>query len=425
MDKQNYLVGLDIGTTKISAIVGRMNEYGKLEILGMGRAESLGVMRGQVANIDKTVNSIQKAVAEAEAQSGIEIEEVYVGIAGRHISSLQHRGSIIRENPEEEISKEDILKLKMDMQRLAMNPGESIIHVLPQDFIVDSEPGIKDPVGMAGSRLEANFHIITGQQVPIRNIKKSVEKAGLIPKALILEPLASAASVLSDEEKEAGVALVDIGGGTTDIAIFVDEIIRHTAVIPFGGNAITEDIREGCMIMRKQAERLKIKYGSAVPMEVHENQIITIPGLKGREPKEISRRNLANIIKARMEEILDFVKNEIYRSGFKDKLYGGIVLTGGGAKLSHCKQLVEYCTGLDAKIGLPIEHLARTDVKDITHPMYATGVGLILKGFELEMEEQQKLSKTRKAKKKRGYSWLVDVIRIGEDFFNEKDREFK
>lgn len=383
MNNSNRIItGLDIGTTKICAIVGRINDHGKIDILGMGKADSFGVMRGVVANIDKTVEAIRKAVAEAQEKSGVEIRDVYVGIAGQHIKSLQHRDILTRMDAESEIGMEDIDRMIENMHKLVLPPGDRIIHVLPQEFIVDGEQGIKDPIGMSGVRLEANFHIITGQISAARNIFKCVEKAGLNVLDLILEPLASSASVLSDEEKEAGVALVDIGGGTTDIAIFQDGIIRHTAVIPLGGNIITEDIKEGCMIMRNQAEILKVKFGSALATETEENEIISISGLKGREPKEIKVENLARIIQARMEEILEHVYYEIKLSGYHKKLIGGIVVTGGGAQLKHLVQLVSYITGMDARIGFPTEYLGKSTVEDIRHPMYATAVGLILKGHE-------------------------------------------
>lgn len=391
--KEKLIVALDIGTTKIACIVGRKNDFGKIEILAIGREESHGVMRGMVSNIDKTVESIQKAVAQAEAKSGIKIKDVHVGIAGQHIRSLQHRGIHTRQQPTIEIDQNDINRLVEDMHMLALSPGEKIIHVLPQEYIVDNEQGIKEPIGMCGSRLEANFHIITGQVAAAQNIEKCINKAGLKMASLILEPLASAAAVLDKEEKEAGVALVDIGGGTTDIAIFQDGIIRHTSVIPFGGNIITDDIKEGCLVMKKQAEALKVRFGSALAMETQENEIVSIPGLKGREPKEISVRNLAHIIQARVEEIFEQVYFEIRSSGFSNKLIGGIVLTGGGSQLKHLKQLVEYTTGYDTRIGFPTEHLAQSEVEMIKHPMFATGVGLMINGDaeESATEEEEVL----------------------------------
>lgn len=379
---KEIVVGLDIGTTKICAIVGCRNEYGKIDILGLGKAESAGVTRGVVSNIEKTVGGILEAVGKASEQANCDIHSVHVGIAGQHIKSLQHGGILVRKNTEDEISRKDIEMLIDDMHKLVMPPGEEIIHVLPQEFKVDNEPGIKQPVGMAGVRLEANFHIITGQITAARNIHKCVEKAGLKTDGLILEPLASAEAVLSQEEKEAGVVLVDIGGGTTDVAIFYEGIIRHTAVIPFGGNVVTEDIREGCTVMKKQAELLKIKYGSALAEENRDNEIIAIPGLRDREPKEISMRNLAYIIQARMEEIIEHIYYEIKCSGYEKKLIGGIVLTGGGSQLKHLKQLVEYVTGMDARIGYPNEHLSRSEIKDIASPLYSTGIGLVIKGLQ-------------------------------------------
>ncbi len=381
MEPSEIVVGLDIGTTKIVAIVGRRNEFGKIEILGMGKSESYGVARGVVQNIDQTVQAIRTAVSEAENKSGVNIKVVNVGIAGQHIKSMQHRGIKTRSNIEEEISQKDIDALIDDMFKLVMQPGEEIIHVLPQEYIIDNEQGIKNPIGMSGIRLEANFHIITGQIAAARNIYKCVHKADLEVSGLTLEPLASADAVLSNEEKEAGVVLVDIGGGTTDVAIFHEGIIRHTAVIPFGGNVITEDIKEGCTIIKNQAELLKIKFGSALASENQENEIVSIPGLRGRAHKEISVKNLSAIIQARMEEIVEHVYYEIKNSGFEKKLIAGIVVTGGGAQLKHVTQLVEYITGMDTRIGYPNEHLAK-GTEEVTSPMFATAVGLVMKELQ-------------------------------------------
>lgn len=426
MESSEIVVGLDIGTTKIVAIVGRRNEFGKIEILGMGKSESLGVARGVVQNIDKTVEAIKTAVAEAENKSGVDIKVVNVGIAGQHIKSVQHRGIKTRTSVEEEISQNDIDALIDDMFRLVMQPGEEIIHVLPQEYIIDSEQGIKNPIGMSGIRLEANFHIITGQIAAARNIYKCVQKSNLEVAALTLEPLASADAVLSNEEKEAGVVLVDIGGGTTDVAIFQDGIIRHTAVIPFGGNVITEDIKEGCTIIRNQAEILKIKFGSALASENQENEIVAIPGLRGRAPKEISVKNLSAIIQARMEEIIEHVHYEIKNSGFEKKLIAGIVITGGGAQLKHVPQLVEYITGMDTRIGYPNEHLAKGS-DEITSPMFATSVGLIMKGFETLDKQNKKniaaaatTASTIKGHSKEKTSSFFDTIKR---FFDEGETE--
>lgn len=390
MKSSEIIVGLDIGTTKIAAIVGKKNEHGKIEILGHGRTESIGVKRGVVSNIENTVNSIRIAIDEASQKAGVNIKYVNVGIAGQHIKSLQHRGGIIRENYDDEISKQDVETLLNNMYNLNMSPGEEIIDVIAQEYIIDDEQGIKQPVGMLGNSLEANFHIIIGQTTAAKNIFKCVTKADLEVIDLILEPIASAEAVLSEEEKEAGVVLVDIGGGTSDLAIFQDGIIRHTAVIPFGGDVITEDVKEGCTIIRKHAEELKIKFGSSLASENRDDEIVAIPGLRGRPPKEISLKNLASIIQARMEEIIEHIYYEIKNSGYEKKLIAGIVLTGGGAQLKHLSQLTEFITGMDTRIGYPNEHLANDVPEDIASPMYATGVGLVIEGMKKyykEMEE--------------------------------------
>lgn len=401
MHNNKIVVGLDIGTTKICAIVGAKNEFGKLEVLGMGKAVSDGVIRGIVTNIDKTIMAIEKAITEASEQSGIDIGVVNVGIAGQHIKSSIHHGSITRDRVDDEITVEDLNRLTNDVHKIVMPPGCEIIHVMPQDYIVDYEDGIKDPVGMSGVKLEADFHVITAQTNAIRNINKCVKRATLEIDDLILEPLASSMSVLSDEEKEAGICLVDIGGGTTDVAIFHDGIIRHTAVIPFGGNIITTDIKEGLKVMQNQAELLKTKFGKAIAEEANPNEIVSIPGLRNRPPKEISIRNLAHIIEARMEEIIELVHAEIITSGYSSKLAGGVVITGGGSQLANIQQLFEYMTGMDARIGFPNEHLGKSKIEAIKSPMYATTVGLVLSGFRaLDERENRYLESTGNAPSK-------------------------
>ncbi len=394
MENNKIAVGLDIGTTKIVAMIGQYNEYEKLEILGVGKSKSLGVHRGVVNNITQTIQSIQQAVQDAETSSGIKISDVIVGIAGQHIRSLQHSDYVTRSDSDTVIDEGDIENLCNQVHKLVMLPGEEIIHVLPQDFKVDGQSEITEPIGMYGGRLEANFHVVVGQITSIRNIGRCIKSAGLEMSGITLEPLASANAVLGKEEKEAGVALIDIGGGTTDLAIFKDGIIRHTAVIPFGGNVITEDIKEGCSIIEKQAELLKVKFGSAWPGENKDNEIVSIPGLRGREPKEITLKNLSKIIHARVIEIINQVYLEIQNYGHeeqKKKLIAGIVLTGGGAQLKHLKQLVEYITGMDTRVGYPNEHMAGDSDSEVTSPMYATAVGLVLNGLEnkkvLETEE--------------------------------------
>lgn len=427
--ENEIVVGLDIGTTKICTIVGRRNEFGKIDILGYGKSESLGVTRGVVTNIVNTIASIKKSIEEASGRSDVDIHNVFVGIAGQHIKSLQHHGMRTRSSSDDEITQADIDAIVADMYKLAMPPGEEIIHVIPQEYIVDNEIGIKNPIGMSGVRLEANCHIITGQVTAAKNIYKCVKRAGLTTEGLFLEPLASSEAVLTEEEKEAGVVLVDIGGGTTDIAIFQDGVIRHTAVIPFGGNVITEDIKEGCAILKNQAELLKVKFGSALADKNQENEIVSIPGLRGREPKEISLKNLASIIQARMEEIIELVYQEIRSSGYEKKLIGGIVITGGGAQLKHIVQLVEYLTGMDTRIGYPNEHLAK-GADELKSPMYATGVGLVIKGFhELERKRQSQLASQQTitetgARNMAGKSAKEDKARVAQPTEDNNKRGF-
>ena len=414
MDKsRNIVVGLDIGTTKISLMVGKMNEYKKLEIVAQGKSESYGVSRGIVANIDRTVESIKEAINQASQHYNI--NEVYVGIAGQHIKSLQHRGEIVRDDVENEINISDMKKLKENMFKLITIPGEEVIHVIPQEYTVDGEDGIQDPRGMAGIKLSANFHVITAQVGAVRNIIRCVEKAGLRTKELILEPFASALATLDEDELREGVALVDIGGGTTDVAIFLDKVIRHTAVIPFGGNVITKDIKTGLSILEKQAELLKVKFGSAVHSDDHDNVMVSIPGLRGREPKEISVKNLTEIISARMKEIIDLVYHQIKVSGYEDKLMTGIVLTGGGAQLRNLNQLVSFITGMEARVGYPNEHLGKESKDNVTSPMYSTGTGLVMKGFQGTPYDENSMKNNNKSE-----TSLLKIFKEIKGFFDEE-----
>ena len=400
MENNQLFIGLDIGTTKIVAMIGELNEYEKLKIIGIGKSKSLGVHRGVVNNITQTIQSIQLAVEEAELNSKHKIDKVVVGIAGQHIRSIQHSDYITRENSDQVITDDDVEKLISHVHKLVMLPGEEIIHVLPQDYKVDSQGEIKVPVGMFGSRVEARFHVVVGQVSSIKNIARCIKSAGIELDEITLEPLASADAVLSNEEKEAGVALIDIGGGTTDLAIFKDGIIRHTAVIPFGGNIITEDIKEGCSIIEKQAELLKVKFGSAWPGENKENEIVSIPGLRGRDPKEITLKNLSKIINARVIEIIEQVYMEIKNYGHdqqKKKLIAGIVLTGGGSQLKHLKQCVELVTGMDTRLGQPNEHLAGNISIEISNTTYATAVGLVMNSMN---KRKNKNSENRKDEEK-------------------------
>ena len=456
------IVGLDIGTTKIAAIAGRKNEYGKLEILGFGRANSNGVQHGMVLNIDQTIKAIEMALKNCyDSNPNLAIEEVYVGIAGHHIKSLQTRGDIVRQTTEEEIRQEEVDRLIADQYRTYIPAGDQIIDVIPQEFTVDNFQNIPNPIGYSGVKVGANFHIITGDKNAIRNINRSVEKAGLITKDLVLQPLASAAAVMCDQDLEAGVAIVDIGGGTTDLAVFYEGILKHTAVIPFGGENITNDIKNGLGVLKTQAEQMKVQFGSALSDEAKSNAYITIPGLRGMQPKEISVKNLSGIIQARMSEIMDFVTFHLKQVGLDTRLLnGGIILTGGGSQLKHLIQLTEYNTGLNARIGYPNEHLAGGHIEELSKPMYSTCIGLILKGYndyenkskqfeesfrrikiaepviqplvdevpdtiEMELEETQRLN-IKKTKERKSLKGFMDSFKIGliDLFKEEEDAKF-
>jgi cell division protein FtsA len=439
MGNQNlYVAAIDLGTTKIVTIIGKKNPNGKLQIVAFSKAPSTGIKRGVVLNIEETVASIQRTVEEAQVKSGVIFDEVFVGIAGQHIRSVRNRGYINRTSAEDVITLDDVRKLVEDMHRIPVEVGEEILHVLPQNFIVDNEVGVKSPVGMSGRRLEANFHIVIGQTASAKNIERCVERVGLKVSDLILEPLASAEAVLTDDEKEAGVALIDIGGGTTDVAVYYDGIVRHTAVIPFGGNVITNDIKEGCQILLRQADQLKVQFGSALGDLAPDDKIVTIPGISGRDPKEISFKTLAYIIQSRMEEIIDTVAYEIENSGYADRLGAGIVLTGGGALLRNLPQLVKFKTGLDVRIGYPVEHLSADSPEGVNEPHYSTAIGLVLKGFEqcdglisiekeVEAQPDQKAQipknieeKKQEIKKTKLFDFLKTKL---SDIFEENDSE--
>ncbi len=392
--EQPIIVGLDIGTTKIAAIAGRKNEFGKLEILGFGRANSNGVQHGMVLNIDQTIKAIQTALENCYASNpNLEINEVYVGIAGHHIKSLQTRGDIVRQSTDDEVKQHEIDQLIADQYKTYIPAGDQIIDVIPQEFTVDNFQNIPNPIGYSGVKVGANFHIITGDKNAIRNIYRSVEKAKLKVRDLVLQPLASSAAVMCEQDLEAGVAIVDIGGGTTDLAVFYEGILKHTAVIPFGGENITNDIKTGLGVLKTQAEQMKIQFGSALADEAKTNAYITIPGLRGMPPKEISVKNLANIIQARMSEIMDFVSYHLKQVGLDSRmLNGGVVITGGGSQLKHLIQLTEYVTGLNARIGYPTEHLAAGHIEELAKPMYSTCIGLILKGYNVFENTENRLT---------------------------------
>lgn len=454
VNESPIIVGLDIGTTKIAAIAGRKNEHGKLEILGFGQAPSNGVQHGQVLNIDQTIRAIEAAIDNCyKSNPQLEISEVYVGIAGHHIKSLQTRGDLVRQNSNIEIQRWEIEQLIENQRKTFIPAGDEIIDVIPQDFQVDNYQNIKDPVGYSGVKVGANFHIITGDRNAIRNINRAVERSKLTTKDLVLQPLASAAAVMGDIDMEAGVAILDIGGGTSDLAVFYEGVLKHTAVIPFGGENITNDIKNGLGVLKQQAEAMKKQFGCALADAAKENTFITIPGIRGMAPKQISIKNLANIIQARMTEILEFVTYHLKQIGLDHRtLNGGIIVTGGGAQLNHLLQLTEYITGLNARIGYANEHLAPNHVEILKNPMYATCLGLILKGFvdyennivpfkqpetiveqpttfvnpnapvAIQAEEEDVIVATKEGKKPRGAHGIFDKIKARLiDLFAEED----
>lgn len=395
------IVGLDIGTTKVCAIVGQRNENGKINILGVGSQPSLGgVMRGEVTNIAKTVDAIKGAIAQASKISNVEINAVHVGIAGEHIRSFQQNGVRIRENSESEITKSELVEMNKEQYRIAVEPGSKILHAVPQEYTIDSRFTTKEPEGMPGTKLECKYHIVTGRVSAAKTIVKCVENAGLTASDVIVEPIASAYAVLNEEELQTGIAIIDIGGGTTDLAIFYDGKIRHTAVIPFGGEVITSDIVEAFGILPKQAELIKTKYGHAIVEGTRSNVMITVPGIGDRKAKQIMERNLAHVIHARVREIILMVHDEIKMSGYMDKLNLGVVLTGGGAQLKDLGNLVEYTLGCEVKIGMPDPHLGKGLVDEVRSPMYATCIGLVLKGFE-DLEPGQSDNNYKAVKKEK------------------------
>jgi cell division protein FtsA len=389
MDNDIILAGLDIGTHKVSVVIGRPNEFGNLEILGLGTAESTGVVRGTITNFEHTVAAIDKAFKQACAMSNTDIRSVNVNISGQFVRSTDQPGTLTRETPQDEITVEDVRRLTDLMYNTVIPQAPKIVHVLPKDYTVDYEHHIMDPVGMTGSRLESQFHIIYAANHAVDAVKRALQKANIVIDQLILSPLASATAVLMEEEKQAGVALIDLGAGTTDVVIYHQGIVRYTAVIPFGGSAITNDINQGCSLLPGQAELLKTKFGYAIAEEAPLTDVVSISGIRNRAAREISVRNLAHIIEARMQEIVEAVHHELLASGYEDRLGAGIVLTGGGASLHGVKSLFELMTGQECRVGHPNEYLARTDIQDSKLPTYATAIGLALLGY-LPMDSRER-----------------------------------
>ena len=374
---ERIVVGVDIGTTKVCAVVAAVDNLGCINILGVGVAESDGLNRGVVVNIDKTVAAVRVAVEEAARTAGVDIHGVIVGIAGDHVQSFRTSGVITISPRDREIVADDVQRLLKDTTHVAMPADREILHVIPQEFVVDGQDGVIDPVGMSGVRLEGTVHIITGLVSAAKNVYRCIEKAGYQVEDIVLEPLASSCSVLHRDEKEVGVALIDIGGGTTDIAVFEDNTIRHTAVIGIAGNNVTDDIRRGLGVMRDQAEQLKCRFGVALIDMASEEEEITIPGLGGRPEKSIGRSPLAQIIQPRMEEILEIAAIEIKRSGYAGNLAAGVVLTGGGSLIPGVGDLASDVLGIEARVGMPTG-LTGGMVQEVSDPKYSTAVGLVL-----------------------------------------------
>ena len=381
-DPRRIVVGLDIGTSKVCAIVAaRDDDAGDVHVLGIGHAPSDGLNRGVVVNIEKTVRSIEIAIGQAQSQSGVAIESVSVGIAGDHIQSSPGRGVVTISNPDRVITRRDVERLLLDARRVNMPSDRQILHVIPQEYIIDGQDGIYDPIGMSGLRMEAGVHIVSGLVTAAQNIFRCIQRTGLRVDDIVLEPLASSYSVLDDDEKEVGVALVDIGGGTTDIAVFEDKTIRHTSVIGIAGRMVTDDIRKGLGIIGEQAEQIKREYGCAVESMILNDEVFMIPGIGGRKPMEISRRILCQIIQPRMEEILEFVLIELRKSGYLRRLSAGVDLTGGGAQLRGMTELAQEVLGMPVKIGIPTGIGGAALAPEVESPIYATAVGLVIHAF--------------------------------------------
>jgi cell division protein FtsA len=374
---ENIYVGLDIGTTKVCAIVASLNENNEINILGIGKSKSEGLTRGVITHINKTIESITASVREAERQSGLKLPSVVAGIAGDHVQCLQTRGVVAISGKDQVITDADVKRLIDDTKKVALPSDRKIIHVIPQEFIVDGQDGVFEPVGMSGVRLEGTVHIITGLISATQNIMRCVQSAGVNVSDIVLEPIASSDAVLNEEEKEVGVVLIDIGGGTTDVAVFVDRTIRHTAVIGIAGRKVTDDIRHVLGILTDQAEYLKIEHGHAHSASVVDSEPIMIPGIGGRAPQTIDKRMLSDIIQARMEEILKLAAVEIKRSGYQKHLFAGAVLTGGGSLVKGTADLAREILGMPVKIGIPTGFHGGL-VREIENPMYATGVGLVM-----------------------------------------------
>ncbi|MFQ5708051.1 MAG: cell division protein FtsA [bacterium] len=401
----NYITGLDIGTTKIGAIIAETNGDGSPKIVGVGTSPSEGLRRGVVVNLDKTVRSIQAAIEEAERMAGIETCDVFAGIAGDHIRSINGRGVVAVAGPDNEITQGDIRRVIDAAKAVALPIDREILHILPQEFIVDDQQGIKDPVGMSGVRLEAEVHIVTGAITSAQNIYRSITRAGMQAMDLVLEPLASSYSVLTDDEKELGVIIMDLGGGTTDLAMFFEGCIRHTSVVGLGGKNVTNDIALGLRTPVDQAERIKIEHGCAVHQDGDRDETIEVPGVGGRAPRRVSKALLVDIIQPRMEEILSLACREMKKSDHIHLMTAGVVLTGGGSLLKGTVELAEEVFDMPVKLGIPQGFIGLTDLAQ--NPIHATGVGLVMYGLKHKNEVDELFGNSEHGM----FKWVVDRMR--------------
>ncbi len=382
MSKEGIITGLDIGTTKVCAVIGQINEVGGVNIIGVGVAPSTGLRKGVVVNIDNTVKSINQAIEEAELMAGVEVESLYAGIAGPHIKSINSKGVVAISSRSREITQTDVDRVIDAARAVSLPRDREIIHIIPQEFIVDDQDGIKDPIGMSGVRLEVDVHIITGAVASIENIVKSVHRAGYEVEDIVFEPLAAAEAVLTEEEKELGVALIDLGGGTTDVIMFIRGSVWHTGIIALGGAYVTSDIAYGLRTPATSAEIIKKKYGHSLASAVDENEIIEVPGVGGRKPARVPRKTLAQIIEPRMDEILQLTYKEIKMSGFDELISAGGVITGGGALLKGADELAEKIMNIPIRVGYPDKIGGLVD--KVNNPIFSTAVGLVLYGSKNE-----------------------------------------
>ena len=381
-DNNNLIVGLDIGTSKVVAIVGDIKPDGSLDIVGIGSHRSRGLKKGTVVNIESTVESIQRAVEEAELMAGCQIRSVYAGIAGSHIRSMNSHGIVaIRDG---EVNRADIDRVIDAAQAVAIPADQKVLHILPQEYVIDSQEGVKEPLGMSGVRLEAKVHLVTCAVNAVQNIEKCIKRCGLHTEEIILEQLASSHSVLTEDERELGVCIVDIGGGTTDIAVFTEGAIRHTGVIPIAGDQVTNDIAMALRTPTDHAEELKIKYACALTQLANDEEMIMVPGVGDRAARELSRQALAEVVEPRYDELFTLVKAELQRSGFEDLLAAGIVLTGGTSKMEGVVELAEEVFHMPVRIGAPQDVRGLSDI--VRNPIYSTGVGLLLYGMRHHQE---------------------------------------